>query len=229
MHGDRLAGYRDVQGSYCSTARIVTTRPDGKKRLEQNLLKAGVKRKKSILKGNDHVHPALIAAREALVEWFDPDRILTEEFFVRVDPANQPQGELVVKVIVDGVVQTDDDYCLYVDTFFDCIGKPSPAERNVVEFLGGCGVRDCCAEGYFTESCGIYWNWFNHGLRTEASCWAPTTARTADYRLAWGDVLTAANQIVAEFPRLSDDYPLKSKLPDYLAKIEILKKFAALS
>ncbi|MBK9205132.1 MAG: hypothetical protein IPL73_22410 [Candidatus Obscuribacter sp.] len=78
-----------------------------------------------------------------------------------------------------------------------------------------------------TENLGTYWNWFNLGLLSEASDWKPYTARTSDYRLAWGDVLTAANQIVAEFPRLSDGYPLKSKLPDYLAKIELLKKLAA--
>lgn len=227
LHGDRLAGYRYVQGSYCSTARIVATGPDGKKRLKQNLLKAGAGKVKLTPNASEQLDPALISAREALIEWFDPDREFTEEFFVRVDPANGPQGELVVKVIIDGVIQTDDDYCLYVDTFFDCIGIPRNAERKVVELLGGCGVPDCCAEGFLTENLGTYWNWFNLGLLSEASDWKPYTARTSDYRLAWGDVLTAANQIVAEFPRLSDGYPLKSKLPDYLAKIELLKKLAA--
>lgn len=227
MHGDRLAGYRYVQGSYCSTARIVDTQPDGKRRLKQNLLKAGAGKVKLTPMATAQIRPALISAREALIQWFDPERKFTEEFLVRVDPSNEPQGELVVKVIVNGVIQTDDDYCLYVDTFFDCITSHPWNERKCVEFLGGCGIRDCCAEGLFAYCFSTHWNWFSLGLRSEASNWEPYTARRTDFRLAWSDVLTAANQIVAEFPRLSDGYPLKAKLPDYLAKIEILKELAA--
>lgn len=221
-----------MQGSYATLYTKVDQGQYWQTGILENCIKAGFdqhKAAKYIERARERMYPDLIGAREALLDGIDPVREFREEFFIEFEPADERQGELVVKVVINGVVVPDDDYCLEVDTFFNCIDESLTDPVEVVKFLGGCGDRGCCGVEYKTHKNYSYWNWYAPGFDSTVIDWAPTTARITDYRLDWSDVLTAANQIVAEFPRLSDAYPLKSKLPDYLAKIEIVKKFAALS
>lgn len=232
MHGDRLAGYRYVQGSYATLFTKVNELQNWKDGILENCIKAGFDKTKAVKytgRARELMYPDLLQSREALLDAIDPARESREEFFIEIEPADEQQAELVVKVILNGVIVPADDYCLEVDTFFDCVNETQADPAAVVKFIGGCGDEGCCGVEYETYKNASYWNWYTPAFDSNVIECALITARVIDYRLAWSDVLTAANQIVAEFPRLSDAYPLKSKLPDYLAKIEILKKLAALS
>lgn len=78
-----------------------------------------------------------------------------DDLRVRVDPPNRLQGQLVIKVLVNGKIVTEDDYCLDVDRFFSDVN----ASRGRINFVGGCGHGRCCGTGYLTRCSPECWIW----------------------------------------------------------------------
>ncbi len=130
-----------------------------------------------------------------------------DEFEIRIDPPGDGlQGDLVITVLINGLIVTDDDYCLDVDSFFEAIGAP----ESTVKFVGGCGVPECCGTGYKTFSYQHSWQWDK-------------------FHLDWSAVYMATQVIIAEVERLTErSYTYKQlhpRLPFYcqkLAELEII-------
>jgi hypothetical protein len=133
-----------------------------------------------------------------------------DDFSVRIDPPNSEQGDLVVKVLINGQIVTDYDYCLDIDTFFSAIGL----SKSQVELIGGCGIPECCATGYPTYSRAYSWKW-------------------GDFDLSWTDVHKAASQIIAAVEELPQQKKtcehFRTRLPYYRKRLEELKELAEMA
>ncbi len=226
LSSNEQTSYRSVQKNYSLLFSRACEGGDWEQRVFDTYGQFGVQKSQaeSFLElPRDQLFLELMAARDLLREWLDPDVELTEDFFIRVDPANQLQGALVVKVIVNGIIVPDEDYCLEVDSFFSSLAAIETWAPSGVSFLGGCGVPSCCAAGYTTRNCYSYWNWFMPKSISFPDC-NPT-----DFRLAWTDVLKAARQIIPEvegLPEKSWLYPdLYHRLPFYRETTDKLATF----
>jgi len=226
LSSNKQTSYRAVQKNYSLLFSRACEGGDWEQKVFDTYRQFGVQKSQAerfLELPRDQLFLELMAARNLLREWVDPYGEVTEEFFVRVDPANQLQGDLVVKVIVDGIIVPDEDYCLEVDTFFSSLAAIETWAISGVSFLGGCGVPSCCAAGYTTRNSYSYWNWF-----IPKSISFPDGNPT-DFRLAWTDVLKAARQIIPEvegLPEKSWLYPdLYHRLPFYRENTDRLEAF----
>jgi uncharacterized lipoprotein len=49
---------------------------------------------------------SLLTARDFLRAWVDQDGQMKDKFGLRVDPANENQGNLVIKILINGAIQS---------------------------------------------------------------------------------------------------------------------------
>src|SRR5262249_20510047 len=114
---DPQTGYRAVQKNYNILFHRAGEGGDWKQRLIDAYEKLGGNKsqaKRLFDIERDRLLLEFPAAWKLLREWLDESGGMTEEFVICVDPANESQGELVIKVIVDGMIVPDEDYCLEV-------------------------------------------------------------------------------------------------------------------
>lgn len=91
---------------------------------------------------------------------------------------NKIDSGLGVQILIDGNVYVDgDDYYVNVDSFFQALAQQSA----VIQFIGGCHIPECCANGARTN------------LSPDAWCWNDSTIR-----LKWSDVHKVATYIMSE-------------------------------
>jgi hypothetical protein len=165
----------------------------------------------------------LHVARILLRDWLDPDSVFTDEFLIRIDEPNDMQGQLVARVVIDGVIVPDEDYCLLVETFFSALSLEQADRQNGVSFLGGCGDRRCCGESYETGKRELFWNWYiptYSMLSVEGKSYEPLAV---DFRLDWADVLSAGEKIIQEIERLEMRDLHRAKLSEYKTQINELR------
>jgi hypothetical protein len=154
----------------------------------------------------------LCLARDTLRDWLDSESTMSDEFCVRVDPPNREQGDLVIKVLIDGLIVPDDDYCLEVRKFFSAIGDMKTWAPSTVSFLGGCGIRECCGTGYHTRNGVTHWHWYIP-VRL-----IPDAAPIDDFKFGWTDIIKAAETIISEIERLPDNQSIYD-LQDYRERL----------
>jgi len=135
-----------------------------------------------------------------------------DQITIRRDPANDAQGPFVIKVLINGNVVPDDDYCLNIESFFNAVDQPDSPAR----FLGGCGIPECCEEGYMTWVSEGAWCWGWHG--------------EAMFKLSWASTFEAASTIISELERLkmenSECQSLTEHLPSYRHVLSEIKSSA---
>ncbi len=67
------------------------------------------------------------------------------------------QSKLAFKLCVNGELALDSDRTVEIDSFFDSIG----VRLGLLEFIGGCGVPSCCAEGRNVSATNECWILFD--------------------------------------------------------------------
>jgi hypothetical protein len=74
-----------------------------------------------------------------------------------------------IQILIDGTVYTDgDDYYVNVDSFFEALGQ----QEAVIQFVGGCHMPPCCANGAGTTITPEAWIWNDSNPPTFRLCWA---------------------------------------------------------
>jgi hypothetical protein len=117
-----------------------------------------------------------------------------DDLRIRVDPPNERQGNLVIKVLINGRTVTEDDYCLDVDSFFSALSMP----ESEVSLVGGCGEPGCCGTGYQTFATSNCWRWVIPSQ-------PPDSPPFEKFRFSWADVYSTAKLIISEVERLAKD------------------------
>lgn len=117
-------------------------------------------------------------------------------------------GGVGVQILIDGIVYVDgDDYYVDVDSFFQALAQQSA----VIQFIGGCHIPACCANGARTN------------LSPEAWCWNDSTIR-----LKWLEVHNIATFILSEIElqtsRKEEVWTAKlENLPFYRSQLQLLE------
>ncbi len=102
-----------------------------------------------------------------------------DDFSVELVPSYGKPGAVIVRVLINGSNLADPDYYLNIDTFFSAVGE----QKAAVEFIGGCGIEECCGISYQTFSTPFSWQW-------------------ADFHFRWDEVYEAARIIVDHIEQL---------------------------
>jgi hypothetical protein len=134
-----------------------------------------------------------------------------DELEIRIDPGDGEQGDLVIRVLINGEIVPRNAYCLDVESFFSAIGL----SKVPVRFIGSCGVPQCCGRQYETYSKNSSWQW---------RAWQWQQAETVIYNLRWTDVHKAASEIISAIsPHAPEEH-----LSSYHQKLDGLQRLAGI-
>ena len=135
-----------------------------------------------------------------------------DELQVKICPDHPSRLDLFAKVLINGNIVPEPDYWLNIDTFFSAIGS----RASKIEFIGDCGVADCCADGFRTFDMGSCWQW----------------AKATTFNFSWLQVHAAAELIISEIDQLTGQKrriceTLIESLPEYQKKTQEIKARSA--
>lgn len=115
------------------------------------------------------------------------------------DSSNPP-----VRVWINDRLAFKHDYTLHIDSFFNALNNSTGS----VSFIGECGIRECCAVGFFTESGENTWRW-------------------GDFTFSWDSIYQVADQIIFHIEALPKDSRsfdfFKERLNDYRLRRDAIK------
>ncbi|MBS2009018.1 MAG: hypothetical protein JST01_18345 [Cyanobacteria bacterium SZAS TMP-1] len=67
-----------------------------------------------------------------------------------------------IQILIDDDVYTEgDDYYVNIESFFKALSEP----EAVIEFIGGCHLSPCCANGAWTKLASDAWYWNDRRIR----------------------------------------------------------------